>query len=245
MGVRGGGHSLADIPQSTEQVPRRRIVVRHIDKQTQCLGANLGAITVFVSTPEPSYIHAQAIIILRCRQFSPARPVPLAEVHAPSDRLACGTPFFRVSGLTPGFSALPAHPHTLREALAVYRWPTPARTELNPRRLTLLATSRVLGAKTKFTTPPPALPLGSTSSVCFLSEPGFSRFAQEPISFSGALLCCVVRIPPYRATRPAARTASPRPVAPRGRMASPDMLGRRARATAPPTWINHAQRTSQ
>src|SRR6266849_11048142 len=93
MGVRSGGHSLADIPQSTEQVPRRRIVLRHVDKQTYSLGANLGAITVLVGTPELSDIHAQAVIILPGTQFSPARPVPLAEVHAPSDRLACGAPF--------------------------------------------------------------------------------------------------------------------------------------------------------
>ena len=78
---------LADIPQSTKEALRRRIVIRYVDEQTKSVGANLGAITVLVRCPEPPNRRAQAIIILPGTQFSPARQVPLAEQHAPSDRL--------------------------------------------------------------------------------------------------------------------------------------------------------------
>jgi hypothetical protein len=84
---RGGKRLLADIPQPTEEAPRRRIVVRHLNEQTSGLGANLGAITVFVRRPELPHIHAQFVIILPGAQFSPAPQIPLAEVHATSDRL--------------------------------------------------------------------------------------------------------------------------------------------------------------
>jgi hypothetical protein len=42
---------------------------------------------VLVRCAEPPNRRAQAIIILPGTQFSPARQVPLAELHAPSDRL--------------------------------------------------------------------------------------------------------------------------------------------------------------
>ena len=61
--------------------------MRYVDEQTKSVGANLGAITVLVRRPEPPNRRAQAIIILPGTQFSPARQVPLAELHAPSDRL--------------------------------------------------------------------------------------------------------------------------------------------------------------
>lgn len=61
--------------------------MRYVDEQTKSVGANLGAITVLVRRPEPPNRRAQAIIILPSTQFSPARRVPLAELHAPSDRL--------------------------------------------------------------------------------------------------------------------------------------------------------------
>ena len=65
--------------------PPNSHAVRH--EQTKSVGANLGAITVLVRRPEPPNRRAQAIIILPGTQFSPARQVPLAELHAPSDRL--------------------------------------------------------------------------------------------------------------------------------------------------------------
>src|ERR1700736_3950885 len=74
----------ADIPQSTKEVPRCRIVMRYVDEQTKSVGANLGAITVLVRRPGPPNRRAQAIIILPGTQFSPARQVPLAELHAPA-----------------------------------------------------------------------------------------------------------------------------------------------------------------
>jgi len=61
--------------------------MRYVDEQTKSIGAKLGAITVLVRRPEPPNRRAQAIIILPGTQFSPARQVPLAELHAPSDRL--------------------------------------------------------------------------------------------------------------------------------------------------------------
>jgi hypothetical protein len=79
---------LADIPQSTKEVPRCRIVARYVEEQTTSVGANLGVITVLVRRPEPPNRPAQAVIILPGTQFSPTRQVPLAEVHAPSDRLS-------------------------------------------------------------------------------------------------------------------------------------------------------------
>ena len=60
--------------------------MRYVDEQTKSVGANLGAITVLVRRPEPPNRRAQAIIN-PATQFSPARQVPLAELHAPSDRL--------------------------------------------------------------------------------------------------------------------------------------------------------------
>ena len=42
---------------------------------------------MLVRRPEPPNRRAQAVIILPGTQFSPARQVPLAELHAPSDRL--------------------------------------------------------------------------------------------------------------------------------------------------------------
>lgn len=63
------------------------MVARYVEEQTKSVGANLGAITVLVRRPEPPNRRAQAIIILPGTQFSPARQVPLAELHAPSDRL--------------------------------------------------------------------------------------------------------------------------------------------------------------
>ena len=61
--------------------------MRYVDEQTKSVGANLGAITVLVRRPEPPNRRAQAVIILPGTQFSPARQVPLTEMHAPSDRL--------------------------------------------------------------------------------------------------------------------------------------------------------------
>jgi hypothetical protein len=55
---------LADIPQSTKEVPRRRIVMRYVDEQTKSVGANLGAITVLMRRPEAPKRRAQAIIFL-------------------------------------------------------------------------------------------------------------------------------------------------------------------------------------
>ena len=62
--------------------------MRYVDEQTKSVGANLGAITVLVRRPEPPNRRAQAIIILPGTQFSPARQIPLAELHARSDRLS-------------------------------------------------------------------------------------------------------------------------------------------------------------
>jgi len=59
--------------------------MRYVDDQAKGVGANLGAITVLVRRPPNR--RAQAIIILLGTQFGPARQVPLAEPHAPSDRL--------------------------------------------------------------------------------------------------------------------------------------------------------------
>jgi hypothetical protein len=87
-GVRSGAHSLADIAQPTEQVSRGRIVVWHITQQAECLGAHLGAISVFERRAEPSDVHAQAVIILQGTQLSPTRQVPLAEVHTTDERQA-------------------------------------------------------------------------------------------------------------------------------------------------------------
>ena len=61
--------------------------MRYVDEQTKSVGANLGVITDFVRRAESSDMHTQAVIILPGMQFSPARQVPLAELHAPSDRL--------------------------------------------------------------------------------------------------------------------------------------------------------------
>ncbi len=61
--------------------------MRYVDEQTKSVGANLGAITVLVRRPEPPNRRAEAVIILPGTQFSPARKVPLAELHAPSDWL--------------------------------------------------------------------------------------------------------------------------------------------------------------
>src|SRR5258707_3051754 len=57
--------------------------MRYVDEQTK----SVGAITMLVRRPEPPNRRAQAIIILPGTQSSPARQVPLAELHAPSDRL--------------------------------------------------------------------------------------------------------------------------------------------------------------
>ena len=78
---------LADISQPAEQASRRRIVVRQVDEQTQCLNANLLAMTVFVRGPKPSDIDTQPIIILPRTQFGPACLVSLADVHMTGDRL--------------------------------------------------------------------------------------------------------------------------------------------------------------
>ena len=59
----------------------------YVDEQTKSVGANLSVITVLVRRLAPPNRRAQAIIILPGTQFSPARQVPLAELHAPSDRL--------------------------------------------------------------------------------------------------------------------------------------------------------------
>jgi hypothetical protein len=80
-------HLIDDIPQSAEQVPGRRIVVRQVNDQTQRLDANLLAITVFVRGPKPSNIDAQPIILLPRTQFGAARQVSLDVVHMTSDRL--------------------------------------------------------------------------------------------------------------------------------------------------------------
>ena len=80
--------------------------MRYVDEQTKSVGANLGAITVLVRRPEPPNRRAQAIIILPGTQFSPARQVPLAELHAPSDRLPRDPTLTRSTGSKSG---LPAH----------------------------------------------------------------------------------------------------------------------------------------
>ncbi len=74
--------SLAHVPQPTEQVPSRRKVPWHVHEQTHCLGANLGPITSLIRSPEQPDIHAKVVVILPSTQFSPARQVLLAGVHA-------------------------------------------------------------------------------------------------------------------------------------------------------------------
>jgi hypothetical protein len=65
---------LADISQPAEQASRRRIVVRQVDEQTQCLDANVFAITVFVRGQKPSDIYTQPIIILPRTAVRPSPP---------------------------------------------------------------------------------------------------------------------------------------------------------------------------
>jgi hypothetical protein len=65
--------------------------VRQVDNQTACLGANLGVITDFVRGAESSDMRTQAVVIMPRTQFSPARQILLAEVHATRDRLPDGT----------------------------------------------------------------------------------------------------------------------------------------------------------
>jgi hypothetical protein len=84
-------HSLAHVPQPTQQVLRRCIVARQVDNQMACLGANRGVVTRFVRDAESSYMRTQSVVILPRAQFSPACQVPFAQVHATSDRLPDGT----------------------------------------------------------------------------------------------------------------------------------------------------------
>jgi hypothetical protein len=90
--------------------------MRHVDEQTKSVGANLGAITVLVRRPEPPNRRAQAIIILPGTQFSPARQVPLAELHAPSDRLPRDPTLTRALALKGG---LPAHTMLVRDKVPI------------------------------------------------------------------------------------------------------------------------------
>jgi hypothetical protein len=90
--------------------------MRYVDEQTKSVGANLGAITVLVRRPEPPNRRAQAIIILPGTQFSPARQVPLAELHAPSDRLPRDPTLTRALALKSG---LPAHTMLVRDKVPI------------------------------------------------------------------------------------------------------------------------------
>ena len=91
--------------------------MRYVDEQTKSVGANLGAITVLVRRPEPPNRRAQAIIILPGTQFSPARQVPLAELHAPSDRLPRDPTLTRALALKE--SELPAHTMLVRDKVPI------------------------------------------------------------------------------------------------------------------------------
>ena len=84
-------HSLAYVPQPTQQVLRRCIVARQVDNKMACLGANRGVVTRFVRDAESSYMRTQSVVILPRAPFSPACQVPFAQVHATSDRLPDGT----------------------------------------------------------------------------------------------------------------------------------------------------------
>ena len=83
--------------------------MRYVDEQTKSVGANLGAITVLARRPEPPNRRAQAIIILPGTQFSPARQVPLAELHAPSGRLPRDPTLTRARALKERAAAGPYH----------------------------------------------------------------------------------------------------------------------------------------
>ena len=85
--------------------------MRYVDEQTKSVGANLGAITVLVRRPEPPNRRAQAIIILPGTQFSPACQVPLAELHALSDRLPRDPKLTRSTGVRSSNRAASLRPH--------------------------------------------------------------------------------------------------------------------------------------
>lgn len=89
--------------------------MRYVDEQTKSVGANLGAITVLVRRPEPPNGRAQPII-LPGTQFSPARQVPLAELHAPSDRLPRDPTLTRALALN---EWLPAHTMLVRDKVPI------------------------------------------------------------------------------------------------------------------------------
>ena len=90
--------------------------MRYVDEQTKSVGANLGAITVLVRRPEPPNRRAQAIIILPGTQFSPARQVPLAELHAPSERLPRDPTLTRALALK---DRMPAHTMLVRDKVPI------------------------------------------------------------------------------------------------------------------------------